>query len=133
MRLLFIFFFAVVTRSVVSAQNFTVTLQAPQYNSGIAYLTYHMGPNLNVEDSAAVNSKGVAIFTGKRKLPPGIYAMVLPGKRITLDFFVDKEQVITVKIDTTDLVNKTVVTGSKENVLFQQYQQNIAGKGKLLE
>jgi hypothetical protein len=92
-----------------------------------------MGPNLNVEDSAAVNSKGVAIFTGKRKLPPGIYAMVLPGKRITLDFFVDKEQVITVKVDTTDLVNKTVVTGSKENVLFQQYQQNIAGKGKLLE
>jgi len=92
-----------------------------------------MGPNLNVEDSAAVNSKGVAVFTGKRKLPPGIYAMVLPGKRITLDFFVDKEQVITVKVDTTDLVNKTVVTGSKENVLFQQYQQNIAGKGKLLE
>ena len=75
MRLLFICFFAVVTRSVVSAQNFTVTLQAPQYNSGIAYLTYHMGPNLNVEDSAAVNSKGVAIFTGKRKLPPGIYAI----------------------------------------------------------
>ena len=116
-----------------SAQSFKVTLQAPQYRSGIAYLTYHMGSNLNVEDSAAVNSSGVAIFAGKRKLVPGIYAIVLPGKRITTDFFVDKEQVISIKIDTTDIINKTIVTGSKENIVFQQYQQHIAMKGKLME
>ena len=115
------------------AQNFKVNLTAPQYKSGIAYLTYHMGKNLNIEDSAAVNSNGVAIFTGKRKLPGGIYAVVLPGKRITVDFFVDKEQLISLKIDTTDIVNKTVITGSKENVLFQQYQQHVSVKGRVLE
>ncbi len=114
-------------------QNFKVSLNAPQYKSGIAYLTYHMGKNLNIEDSAAVNSNGNAIFTGKRKLPGGIYAVVLPGKRITVDFFVDKEQLISLKIDTTDIVNKTVITGSKENVLFQQYQQHVSAKGKFLE
>ena len=116
-----------------NAQSFKVTLQAPQYKSGIAYLTYHWGKNLNVEDSAAVTNSGTATFTGKRKLPPGIYAVVLPGKRITIDFFIDKEQAVTIKIDTTDLVNKTVVTGSKENIIFQQYQQQIAVKGKLME
>ena len=117
-------FFAVCITSIVSnnafAQNFKVTLQAPQYKSGIAYLTYHMGKNLNVEDSAAVTNKGTAIFAGKKKLLPGIYAIVLPGKRISVDFLVDKEQVINVKVDTTDLINKTFITGSKENVLFQQ-------------
>ena len=116
-----------------NAQSFKVTLQAPQYKSGIAYLTYHWGKNLNVEDSAAVTNTGTATFTGKRKLLPGIYAVVLPGKRITIDFFIDKEQAVTIKIDTTDLVNKTVVTGSKENIIFQQYQQQIAVKGKLME
>jgi len=131
-------FFAICISSIfstfLSAQSFKVSLQAPQYKTGIAYLTYHMGKNLNVEDSAAVNNTGSAVFTGKRKLPPGIYAVVLPGKRITVDFFVDKEQVIAIKIgDTADLINKTVVTGSKENVLFQQYQQYIAVKGKLME
>ena len=126
-------FIAAILGKVAIGQNFTVTLKAPQYKAGIAYLTYHMGKNLNVEDSAGVNSAGVAVFTGKRKLQPGIYAMVLPGKRISVDFFVDKEQVINIQIDTTDLINKTVVTGSKENVLFQQYQQYIAGKGKLME
>ena len=115
------------------AQNFKVTLQAPQYQRGIAFLTYHMGKNLNIEDSAAVSSNGTAIFTAKRKLPPGIYAIVLPGKRISVDFFVDKEQQVSIKLDTTDLINKTVVTGSKENVLFQQYQQYVEVKGKLME
>ncbi len=115
------------------SQNYKVTLQTSQYTSGIAYLTYHMGKNLNVEDSAAVNSKGVAVFTGKKKLPPGIYALVLPGKSKSVDFLVDKEQFITVKIDTADLINKTVVTGSSANILLQQYQKTIAAKAPLLD
>jgi peroxiredoxin len=116
-----------------TANSYKVTLLAPGYTNGIAYLTYHNGKNLNIEDSAAVNNKGVAIFEGKRKLPGGIYAMVLPGKSKLVDFFIDKEQIISIKIDTTDLLNKTVVTGSKENILFQEYQKNMAIKGKLWE
>ncbi|MBC7890410.1 MAG: DUF5106 domain-containing protein [Ferruginibacter sp.] len=133
MKQFFFFLMASVPCITSSAQEFKVILKVPQYKTGVAYLTYHMGKNLNVEDSAAVNNSGVAVFTGKRKLPPGIYAVVMPGKRITVDFFVDKEQVISISVDTTDLVNKTIVTGSKENVLFQQYYQYIAVKGKLIE
>ena len=115
------------------SQNYKVTLQTSQYHSGIAYLTYHMGKNLSVEDSAAVTSKGTAIFTAKKILQPGIYAMVLPGKTKSVDFLVDKEQVIIIKIDTTDLINKTIVTGSSANVLLQQYQKVIAAKAPLLD
>jgi thiol-disulfide isomerase/thioredoxin len=115
------------------SQHFSVTMQASQYHSGIAYLTYHMGKNLSVEDSAAVSNKGVAVFTGKRKLPAGIYALVLPGKSKSVDFLIDKEQIISVKIDTTDLLQKTVVTGSAANVLLQQYQKTIAAKAQLLD
>jgi thiol-disulfide isomerase/thioredoxin len=132
MKQLFTLFLSITILSVHS-QSYKVTLQAPQYKSGIAYLTYHMGKNLNIEDSAAVSSNGTAIFQAKRKLQPGIYAMVLPGKSKLVDFFVDKEQVINVKIDTTDLLNKTVITGSKENVLFEQYQKTMAVKGKQWE
>ncbi len=113
--------------------SFKVTLNAPGYTNGIAYLTYHSGKNLNVEDSAAVSSKGIAVFQAKRKLLPGIYAMVLPGKDKLVDFFVDKEQVINVKIDTSDLLNKTIITGSKENIAFQDYEKYMAVKGKAWE
>jgi thiol-disulfide isomerase/thioredoxin len=117
----------------LSAQTYKVTLTAPGYTTGIAYLAYHMGKNLNVEDSAAVNNKGMAIFSGKKKLQSGIYAMVLPGKSKLVDFFIDKEQIISVKVDSTDLLNKTVVVGSKENILFQQYQKFMAVKGRQWE
>ena len=81
------------------AQSYKITVQAKGYSSGIAYLAYHMGKNLNVEDSTAVSNKGVAIFEGKKKLPGGIYALVLPGKTKLVDFFVDKEQLINISID----------------------------------
>jgi len=92
-----------------------------------------MGRNLAIEDSAVVTNKGVAVFTGKKKLQPGIYAMVLPGQSKSVDFLVDKEQIITVKIDTTDLLNKTIVTGSPANTVLQQYQKMINTKAKVLD
>ena len=116
----------------VHAQEFKVTLIAPQYQTGLTYLTYHMGKNLNIEDSTIINN-GKAVFMGKRTLLGGIYAIVLPGKTKSVDFFIDKEQDITVKLDTTDLLNKKIITGSKENDLFYQYEKMIADKGAKLE
>ncbi|MEO7524096.1 MAG: redoxin domain-containing protein [Ferruginibacter sp.] len=111
---------------------YKITLETPSYKSGIAYLTYHWGKNLNIQDSAAVSNQGVAVFKGEKAMPPGIYSIVFPGKNLTADFFVDKEQFIDIKADTTEL-EKMVVTGSKENVLFQQYQKFIAVKGMLMQ
>lgn len=116
-----------------NAQGYQVSLTAPQYKSGIAYLTYYMGPNLNVVDSAAVTNTGTAIFKGSKKLAPGVYVIVLPGKSLRTDFLVDKEQRIAVRTDTTDLLNKTIVTGSKENILYVQYQKFVAQKSVSLE
>jgi thiol-disulfide isomerase/thioredoxin len=115
------------------AQGFKATLETPDYKSGLAYLTYYYGKNMNIEDSAIVNSKGVAIFQKKEKIPPGVYSIVFPGKNKFYDFLIDKGQNITIKADTTDLINKTIVTGSKENILFQQYQKFAAAKGALMQ
>ena len=113
---------------------YRVTLQTPNFKNGIAYLAYHFGKNFNVQDSALVNNNGVALFKrDTTKLLPGIYAIVFPGQTKYVDFFVDKEQVINIKADTSDLINKTIVTGSKENNLFQQYQKYISIKGKELQ
>ena len=119
--------------SAAHAQGFKVTLETPDYKSGLAYLTYYYGKNMNVEDSALVNSKGIAVLQKKEKLLPGVYSVVFPGKNKIYDFLVDKEQVINIKADTSDLINKTSVTGSKENILFQQYQKFIASKGAYLQ
>ena len=115
------------------AQSFKVTLQTPNCKSGLAYLTYYYGKNINIEDSAIISDKGVAVFEKNEKLLPGVYSIVFPGKNKLFDFLADKEQVISIKADTTDLINKTIVTGSKENILFQQYQKFVAAKGSNLQ
>lgn len=117
----------------VAKSQYQVTLQTSNYKSGLAWLTYYYGKNINVEDSALVNAKGVAVFKKSQKLQPGIYSIVFPGKNKLVDFLVDKEQFITIKADTADLINKTIVTGSKENAFFQQYQKFIVLKGKQLQ
>jgi thiol-disulfide isomerase/thioredoxin len=128
-----LFFLSLAFYTLGFGQGYQVTAQMPQYKSGIAYLTYYMGTNLNVADSAAVSNTGIAIFKGKQKLPGGIYVLVLPGKRLRTDFLIDKEQRINIKVDTTDFLNKTIVTGSKENALYVQYQKYVAKKGKQLQ
>ena len=121
-------FFCLISFLTGISQGFKVTLQTQPYDSGLAYLTYHMGKNLNIADTGYINKKGLVIFQKKDTLPGGIYAIVFPGKMKSFDFFIDKNQVINIKADTNDLQN-TVVTGSPENDLFQEYQRFISVKG----
>lgn len=107
---------------------YEITLQS-NYKSGVAYLTYYMGKNLGLEDSAFVNSKGVAIFKKDKVLQGGIYAIVFPGKRLSADFLIDKSQKISITADTTNLL-KMVVKPSPENDLFKQYQNYTTEAGK---
>ena len=111
---------------------YKVTLEAPQYDSGKAYLAYHMGKSLNVADSGQMNAKGVVVFKGDKTLPGGIYSIVFPGRRLSADFFIDKGQQINIKADTTKLL-EMAITGSPENDRFQAYQKFVAEKGPLVQ
>ena len=125
--------FAALTASSAFAQGYQLSLKAPGYKSGIMYLTYYMGTNFNIVDSAAIGNNGTAVFKGTEKLPPGIYAIFFPGKQLRTEFLIGREQIISVTADTSDLVNKTVITGSKENILYDQYQKFAASKGRVIQ
>lgn len=129
-----LFYFLIFTAAGAFAQGYQVTLQIPQYKQGIAYLTYYMGANLNIADSAAVSNTGTAIFKGAQKLPSGIYVVVFPGKRQKTDFLIDKEQKINIKVaDTNNIGGTTFITGSPANNLYMQYQKFVTQKATLLE
>ncbi len=131
MKKLLSFFTAVLFVFVAGAQGYNIKLQS-NYKAGIVYLTYYMGKDFILQDSSAVSNTGVAVFKGPQKLPGGIYVIVFPGKRLTADFLVDKEQNISIVADTTRL-DKIQITGSPANVLFKQYQAFVAVKGKQLQ
>jgi thiol-disulfide isomerase/thioredoxin len=113
------------------AQGYNISLQS-NYKSGIVYLTYYMGKDFILQDSAAVSNTGKSIFKSAKKLPAGIYAIVFPGKRLTTDFLIEKEQNISIVADTNKLEQK-IVTGSPANVDFKNYQTFVNSKGKFLQ
>jgi len=113
------------------AQGYHITLQS-NYRSGIAYLTYYLGKDLRLQDSAAVSSKGTAVFSSDKKLPPGIYAVVFPGKRYSADFLIEKEQNISIKADTNH-IEQIQITGSPANIIFKGYRDFVNVKGRQLE
>lgn len=115
------------------SQGFSVSLEAPNYKSGLAYLCYYMGKSMNIEDSAMMSPKGTAVFKGARTLPGGIYTVVFPGKRLNMDFFIDKEQQISITLADSNNVQNAIVKGSKENDLFVEYQKFIARVGAQIQ
>ena len=131
MKRIFTFLAFLLTSGQAFSQNqgYQITVHMPGYSSGIAYLAYYMGKNLNAADSAAVSNKGTAIFKGSSKLPGGIYSIVFPGKNATADFLLDKEQTLTIKSDSAN-PPKLTVTGSKDNLTFMAYKKYVDVRGK---
>ena len=86
MKKYIVFFFAALTTSTAFSQGYQVTFKAPGYKSGITYLTYYMGSNFNIADSAAIGNNGIAVFKGTNKLPPGIYAIFFQTNREEQNF-----------------------------------------------
>ncbi|HMG82814.1 MAG TPA: thioredoxin-like domain-containing protein [Ferruginibacter sp.] len=116
----------------VHAQGYTITVHTHDYKSGLVYLAYHYGKSLDAQDSGTFDKNGTIVFSDNKNLPGGIYCIIFPGKTRTLDFFIDKSQVFTIKTDTADFFKKTTITGAPENDLFFKYQKIITPIGKVL-
>lgn len=113
------------------AQGYRINLQS-NYKAGIVYLTYYMGKDFILQDSAAVSSTGLAVFKDAKQLQSGIYVIVFPGKRLTADFLIEKEQTLSINADTNHL-EQIKITGSQANIIFKQYQNFVNVKGKQLQ
>ena len=110
-----------------TAYRIDVTLKP--FHSGYLYLAHHYGKKQILVDSAAIDNNSKAVFTGKTKLPGGIYMIAFPKKDGWFEIVIDKEQNFSIVGDSSDLLNKLVFTGSADNQLFKDYQKFTAKTG----
>ncbi len=94
------------------------------YQDTKIYLGTNYGNTRTFADSCILNSKSEGVFTSNQKLTPGIYFVVSPKMSILFDFIVDDKQHFKIVADTLDLKNISI-TGSNENILFQNYSKSI--------
>jgi len=113
--------------------SYKITVKNNGFKDTTLYLGYYYGKFQYAKDTARFDNKGVAVFEKKNKtLDRGVYFIVFPNKK-HLDFIVNNEQVMTFEVDTTDIVRKTKITGSKENQLFYNYNKEMADVGVAFE
>src|ERR1700754_4773279 len=113
-----------------SQNGHSIRLNVKPYTGGKVYLGYYYGKIKALADSAELNGSGEGQFTGKDKLPGGVYFVVSPSRSILFELLIDSLQHFSISADTTNLPASVVFTGSPDNTVFQAYTRYTASKGK---
>jgi hypothetical protein len=106
-----------------------IQLTLKPYKEGKVYLGYYYGKIRALADSAMLDGNGAATFTGKEKLPGGVYFIVSPRKAILFELLIDTQQRFSIAADTAKLPGSVTFTGSADNTIFQSYTNFTNTKG----
>lgn len=126
----FVYAFSAVAQT-KKTKGYAISVKIDGLKDTVCYMAYHYGDKQYLKDTALVNSKGEMMFKGDEELPGGIYMIVLPSKNY-FEFIVN-QQTFSMETDSLDLVGKMKVKGSEDNILFYEYLNYVANKGKQIE
>ena len=113
-----------------SQDGYSIHLHLKPYTSGKVYLGYYYGKMKALADSAMLNPNSDGVFSGKEKLPGGVYFIVSPNRAILFELLIDSIQHFSISADTTSLPASVVFTGCPDNTIFQEYTRFTAAKGQ---
>ncbi|MDD3860473.1 MAG: DUF5106 domain-containing protein [Bacteroidales bacterium] len=117
----------VFTSLLLSAQAYEINVKINGVSDTVIYLGHHFGEKKYVIDTARIDSKGNAVFTGDKELNKGIYLVVMPSKGMTyFEILMTNNQKFSIETDTTDFSKNMKVKGCKENIIFNEYQQKMS-------
>lgn len=129
-RIMLLAFAISITCFTVAQTGYNIAVTVKPYKNQYVYLGYHYGKLKALADSALLDSKSSGRFTGKQRLPGGIYFVVSPGKQLLFEVLLDKQQHFSVIADTADLLNQLTFSGSEDNTRFQSYSKFVSLRGK---
>jgi thiol-disulfide isomerase/thioredoxin len=100
----------------------------------VMYLVHYYGNSNSIADTAVREKSGKFIFSGKQKLPEGVYILVDEHKsKPYFEFLIDDQQQFKVKSDTVDLYGNLEFTNSPSNTAFRNYSLYIMESRKTAE
>lgn len=122
-RLVFLLVFAFIGLSTFAQKSaYRIEVQVEGLKDTSLLLGYHFGDKKFVSDTAKVNSKGVAVFTGDSLLKGGIYLVILPGKTY-FEVLISDNQQFGIKTTKDKFHENLKFINSPENDAFLEYQR----------
>jgi thiol-disulfide isomerase/thioredoxin len=106
------------------AQGYEIKIQVKPLTDSTIYLANYFGAKMYYADTAKINKKGLAVFSGTKALKGGKYSIVTPGPKF-FEVLIDEDQHFEIITDTTDLIMNFHVKGSAANQLYYEYVKYI--------
>lgn len=114
-------------------KGYEIKIKVKGFQQKEAYLAYYFGDKQYIKDTAQVTNGEFVFSDPETRLPGGIYLVVLPPKNNYFELMVDADQHFSFSTDTTDLAQKAVVTGCKENEVFYEDVRFLASQRKIAD
>ncbi|MCU0457254.1 MAG: DUF5106 domain-containing protein [Bacteroidales bacterium] len=108
--------------SAQTATGYQISVNIAGLRDSTIFLAYHFGDKQYLKDTAALDSRGSAVFSDAKSLPQGIYMVVLPG-RTYFEVLVTEDQNFSASCTYNDYLNTLEFRGSEENTRFIRYQK----------
>ncbi|MBC8152692.1 MAG: DUF5106 domain-containing protein [Bacteroidetes bacterium] len=106
------------------AEAFRIAAQIKGVKDTTCVLAHYYGSGqYYVDDTARVDGEGRMVFEGTKKLPGGLYLVVMPNKKYVELVLGDPH--FSFVTDTADFIANMKVTGSPDNEAFYAYQQQL--------
>src|ERR1035437_9769623 len=115
-----------------SKDSYTIKGKINGWKDTVCYFGNNYGDKKYVKDTTRIDKNGNFVFSGKEKLPGGMYLIVFPNK-VYYEFIVDKEQNFSMETDTADFTKNMKIKGSEDNTMFYKFQMFISTKQKEAE
>lgn len=100
-------------------RNHKIEFEVKNFNGDYALIAFNQGGSKLMHDTV-VAQNGRFVLEGEDPLQPGIYIVALPPSNTYFEFMVDRDQVFSVKTDTTDFVATMQFEGSEQNEVFYE-------------
>lgn len=116
-----------------SSAGYAINVKITPLKNSWLYLYNYYGKEdrFQLADSAMLNENSEGVFKGPKKLYGGIYLLVTNRRTRLFDVLMDETQHFSIVADTLH-PDKPVITGSKENTLYQDYAKFLEQEGPKL-
>jgi predicted CopG family antitoxin/peroxiredoxin len=117
--------------TVVNAEGYTIHFAVKGDKNKSALLVMHYGTNKYSIDTAQIDRKGNAVFTGEKPLVPGMYLIAIDGTQI-LDFLISDtvNQNFTISVTKDKYFETLTFKDSPENEAFADYSRFLLERQK---
>jgi peroxiredoxin len=122
-----VLFFISADKAPTAGYNIKLKINGLKVGDTVLLANYY-GDKQYLKDTGYVQKDLTFSFTGKDKLPRGIYLVVLPGKQY-FELIMAEEQFFSVETDIKDYTKNMKITGSTENLAFYDYLKFVVTKG----